>query len=278
MLLLRRTGLVKIHKDRHERRLAIGGHKGHDLILNRLDAATDLVTQAILNDLANLFGRCGNAELLELAGDLATNLLTAHLNKGGKMGQRDGLAAVLGGSNLGDNLRRNIAGGREAVRLLNQRARNNSAVLEHVLQVHQIAVVHMLGKVIRIVEMDQTLIMGIHDLLRQQHALGQVLGNLASHIVALNGVDGRVLVGVLLLDLFVIALDQRQNLVIGRVLLALQALNIAIDDVVAGNLVAVETHDLVLDQILDLLDRNGVARVLACLGDVLRRINHLAVG
>ena len=278
VLLLRRTGLVKIHKDCHERCLAIRGHKGHDLILNRLDAATDLVTQAILNDLANLFGRCGNAELLELAGDLATNLLTAHLNKGGKMGQRDGLAAVLGGSNLGDNLRRNIAGGREAVRLLNQRARNNSAVLEHVLQVHQIAVVHMLGKVIRIVEMDQTLIMGIHDLLRQQHALGQVLGNLASHIVALNGVDGRVLVGVLLLDLFVIALDQRQDLVIGRVLLALQALNIAIDDVVAGNLVAVETHDLVLDQILDLLDRNGVARVLACLGDVLRRINHLAVG
>ena len=60
--------------------------------------------------------------------------------------------------------------------------------------------------------------------------------------------------------------------------LALQALNIAIDDVVAGNLVAVETHDLVLDQILNLLDRNSVARVLACLGDVLRRVNHLAVG
>ena len=33
---------------------------------------------------------------------------------------------------------------------------------------------------------------------------------------------------VLLLDLFVIALDQRQDLVVGRVLLALQALNIAI--------------------------------------------------
>ena len=46
----------------------------------------------------------------------------------------------------------------------------------------------------------------------------------------------------------------------------------------ASDLVAVETHDLVLDQILNLLDRHGVARVLACLGDVLRRINHLAVG
>ena len=145
VLLLRRTGLVKIHEDRHERRLAVGGHKGHDLILNRLDAATDLVTQAVLNDLADLFGRCGNAELLELAGDLAANLLTAHLDERGKMGQRNRLATVLGGSNLGDDLRRDVAGGREAVRLLNQRTRDNSAVLEHVLQVHQIAVVHVLG-------------------------------------------------------------------------------------------------------------------------------------
>ena len=164
------------------------------------------------------------------------------------------------------------------MRLLDQRARNNSAVLEHVLQVHQIAVVHVLGKVIRIVEMDQALIMGIHDLLGQQHTLSQVLGNLAGHVVTLNGIDGRVLVGVLLLNLFVVALNQRQNLVVGRVLLALQALNIAIDDVMASDLVAVEAHDLVLDQILDLLDRHGVARVLACLGDVLCRVNHLAVG
>ena len=164
------------------------------------------------------------------------------------------------------------------MRLLNQRTRDNSAVLEHVLQVHQIAVVHVLGKVIRIVEMDQALIMGIHDLLGQQHTLSQVLGDLAGHVVTLNGIDGRILVGVLLLDLFVVALDQRQDLVIGRVLLALQALNIAIDDVMASDLVAVETHDLVLDQILNLLDRHGVARVLACLGDVLCRVNHLAVG
>ena len=278
VLLLGRTGLIEIHKDRHERRLAIGGHKGHDLILNRLDAATDLIAQTVLNDLANLLGRCRNTELLELASDLAANLLTAHLNKGGEMGQRNRLAAVLGGSNLGDNLRRDVAGSREAVRLLDQRARDNGAVLEHVLQVHQVAVVHVLSKVIRIMEVDQALIMGVHDLLGQQHALGQVLGNLAGHIVALNGVDGRVLVRVLLLDLFVIALDQRQNLVVGRVLLALQALDIAIDDVVAGDLVAVETHDLVLDQILDLLDRYGVAGILTCLSDVLCCVDHLAVG
>ena len=164
------------------------------------------------------------------------------------------------------------------MRLLNQRTRDNSTVLEHILQVHQVAVMHVLGKVVRIMEVNQTLIVSIHNLLGQQHTLGQVLGDLAGHVVTLNGIDGRVLVGVLLLDLFVVALDQRQDLVIGRVLLALQALNIAIDDVVAGNLIAVETHDLVLDQILNLLDRHGVTRVLACLGDVLCRVNHLAVG
>ena len=137
---------------------------------------------------------------------------------------------------------------------------------------------HVLGKVVRIMEVNQTLIVSIHNLLGQQHTLGQVLGDLAGHVVTLNGIDGRVLVGVLLLDLFVVALNQRQNLVVGRVLLALQALNIAIDDVMASDLVAVETHNLVLDQILNLLDRHGVARVLACLGDVLCRVNHLAVG
>ena len=194
------------------------------------------------------------------------------------MGQRNRLAAVLGGSNLGDNLRRDVAGSREAVRLLDQRARDNGAVLEHVLQVHQVAVMHVLGKVVGIVEVDQALIVRIHDLLGQQHTLSQVLGNLAGHIVTLDGIDGRVLVRVLLLDLFVVALDERQNLVIGRVLLALQALNIAIDDVVPGDLVAVEAHNLVLDQILDLLDRYGVAGLLTCLGDVLRRVDHLAVG
>ena len=278
VLLLGRTGLIEIHKDRHERRLAIRGHKGHDLILNRLDAATNLIAQAVLNDLTDLLGRRRDAKLLELAGNLATNLLTAHLDKRSQMGQRNRLTAVLGRCDLGDNLRRDIAGSREAVRLLDQRARDNGAVLEHILQVHQVAVVHVLGEVVRIVEVNQALVVGIHDLLGQQHALRQVLGDLAGHVVALNGVDGRVFVRVLLLDLFVVAFDQRQDLVVGRVLLALQALNIAINDVVASDLIAVETHDLVLDQILDLLDRYGVPGIFTCLGNVLCRVNHLTVG
>ena len=75
-----------------------------------------------------------------------------------------------------------------------------------------------------------------------------------------------------------VSVEEIQDLVIGRVLLTLQALNIAIDDVVASDLIAVETHNLVLDQILDLLDRYGVPGIFTCLGNVLRRVNHLTVG
>ena len=85
------------------------------------------------------------------------------------MGQADGLAAVLVGGHLGHDLGGDVAGGGEAVGLLDQGAGDNGAVLQHVLQVHQVAVVHMLGEIIGVVEMDDALLMGLHDILGQQH-------------------------------------------------------------------------------------------------------------
>ena len=123
------------------------------------------------------------------------------------MRERDGLTAVLRGGDLGDDLRGDVAGRREAVRLLDERARDDGAVLQHVVKIHKVAVVHVLREVIGIVKVDDSLVMGGDDVGGQQHALGQVLGDLTGHIVALHRVDSRVLVGVLLLDLFVIALD-----------------------------------------------------------------------
>ena len=68
---------------------------------------------------------------------------------------------------------------------------------------------------------------------RQEQAHGDVLGNLACHIVALHGVDRGVLVRVLLLGLLVVALDERQDLVVGGVGLALERLVVAVGDVLA---------------------------------------------
>ena len=44
------SGLAQVHKDGDERRLAVGGHQGDDLVLDRLYAALDLITQPVLDD------------------------------------------------------------------------------------------------------------------------------------------------------------------------------------------------------------------------------------
>ncbi len=55
----------------------------------------------------------------------------------------------------------------------------------------------------------------------EQHTHRQILADLTGHIVALDAVDGGVLVGVLLLDFLVVALDEGENLVVRRVVGAL---------------------------------------------------------
>ena len=88
------------------------------------------------------------------------------------MGQRKGLAAVLVAGNLGNDLCGYIAGRKKAVRLFDQCFTDNRAVLKHILQIDKVTVVLPLCKIIRIMEMDNALLMGSHDLLWQQHTAG----------------------------------------------------------------------------------------------------------
>ena len=100
------------------------------------------------------------------------DLLPGDLNEGGQMGQGNGLAAVLVGGHLGDDLGGDVAGGGEAVGLFDQGAGDDGAVLQHVLQIDQIAVVHVLGIIVHVVEVDDARLVGLHDVLGQQHAAG----------------------------------------------------------------------------------------------------------
>ena len=194
------------------------------------------------------------------------------------MGQADALAAVLVGGHLCNDLGGNVAGGGKAVGLFNIGAGDDGAVLQHILQIDQVAVVHVLGKVVGIVEVDQALLMGLDDLRVQQQAGGQVLGDLTGHVVALDTVHGGVLVGVLLLDLFVLALDQAQNALVGGVGLALEALDIAVGDIVAGNVVGLDVHQLVLHHILDLFHADSAVESLALVGHIRGDLGDLLPG
>ena len=266
---------TQVHEHRDERRLAVGGHEGDDLVLDGLHAALDLLAQAGFGDLGDLLLAGFDAELFHLGFDVAADLFAADVHKRREMGQADALAAVLVGRDLRNDLGGDVAGRGEGMGLFDQRAGDDGAVLQHVVQVDEVAVVHVLGKIVGVMEVDDALLVRLDDLGRQQHAHGQVLGDLARHIVALDRVDGGVLVGVLLLDLLVVAFDEGQDAVVGRVVGALEALHIAVGDVLARDLERAHIHDRVFDQVLNLLHVHGMAAALADALHFVRNVQDL---
>ena len=132
------------------------------------------------------------------------------------------------------------------------------------------AVVHVLRVVVHVVEVDDAFLVRLDDVCREKKARRDVLRDLARHVVALHGVDSRVLIGVLLLHVLVVALDQRQHLVVGRVGFTLEFLLVAVDDVALRNLPRAKLHQLRLDDVLNLLDVHRTIASRAHARDLLR--------
>ena len=159
------------------------------------------------------------------------------------------------------------------MRPLDERSGDDGAVFEHILKVHEVAVVHMLRVIVGVVEVDDALLVRLDDVLRQQDAVGDVAADLAGHVVTLRAVDDRVLVGVFLLGLLVVALDQAQDAVVGRVGAAHQTAGIAVGDVGLGDLERAMRHDLLFDHVLNFFHGGAAAELLTgelhALGDAL---------
>jgi hypothetical protein len=75
----------------------------------------------------------------------------------------------------------------------------------------------MLCKIIGIMEMDDSLLMSLCYIIGNKETTGDILADFACHIVALYADNGRVLVGILLLYLFVVALDKAEDLLVGSI-------------------------------------------------------------
>ena len=243
--------------------MSVGGQQRHHLILDGLHAAPDLLPQPLFGDGVDLILRHRHAHRVELVSDAGADLIPAHLHEGSQVGQGDGLPAVLVAGHLRHDLGGDVAGGGEAVGLLDERPGDDGAVLQHILQIHQIAVVHVLCVVIAVVEVDNALPVRLHNILRQQNALTEVAADFTGHIVPLGGVHHRVLVGVFLLCLLVVALDKAEDLVIGGVGFPHQRPGVAIGDVVLRHLERPVSHDVVLHHVLYLLHGGGAVHLLA---------------
>ena len=67
---------------------------------------------------------------------------------------------------------------------------------------------HVLGKIIGIMEMYDTLFVSFHDMFRQKETFCDILADLACHVVSLYAVDRRILVGILLNDFLVVTFQK----------------------------------------------------------------------
>ena len=80
--------------------------------------------------------------------------------------------------------------------------------------------------------MNDSLLMRLHNIRRQQKSLCDILADLTCHVVTLYAVDRRVFVGIFLFGLFVVAFDQRKDPGIRGVGFADQRALIAVLDIV----------------------------------------------
>ena len=91
---------------------------------------------------------------------------------------------------------------------LNKSLAYNRSILEHILKIDQITVMHVLCIVVRIMEMYYSLLIRLHNLSRKKKPSCDILAHLSCHVISLNTVYSRILVGVLLLNLFIIIFNQ----------------------------------------------------------------------
>ena len=254
--------LIQIHEHGHKRCLPVTGHKGNQLILYGLDSAPDLAFQAAIHDFFHDFRVQGISAGCPLLHNRAAYLLPADIHKRRQMGQGKCLPAVLIAGHLGHNLRGHIAGSKEAVRFFNHCLTDYRSVLKHVLQIDQVAVMLFLCIIIRIMEMNNPLFMGFHDLLRKQHTHGQVLAHLSCHIIPLCGIDHRIFIGILLIDSLVQMINQSKDSVVRGVGLAGQLPLIAVPHIFLGNFITAHLHDAGFHHILYVLHMGNMGHFL----------------
>ena len=257
--------LPEIEEQGDEGGLSVGGHQGVDLVLDGLYTGLQLIPDPVIHQ---TFKR----GLIHLSGalieDVLAELLAAAAQILAQMAHVHTLAAVLVGGHTGDDLGGDGTGHLEALGAFNELAIHYSAVVQHIADIDQAAVEDGLDKVVCVVEVDRSLVVGLGDVLGQQDAPGQVPAHLAGDIVPLGGGDHGVLVGVLLSQLFVLVAEQGEDGLVGGVGLAHQGPVIAVDDVGLGQVELVLRYKPLLHQILDVLHQHtGAFQILDAVND-----------
>ncbi len=164
-----------------------------------------------------------------------------------------GLASVLIAGHRGNDLGRHRTGYLKALGRLNHLAVDGGAVIQHVLDINEAAVEDRLDEIVRIMKMEDSVVMGHGDMLRQKHASGHISGDLPCDIVPLGGGQPGVLVGILLRQLLVLIADQLQYGLVRSIGFAQQTPLITVDNVFLGKGVLVAAYQVLFHNVLHML-------------------------
>ncbi len=135
---------------------------------------------------------------------------------------------------------------------------DNCSVLEHVFKVYEVAVVHVLSKIICIVEVDDSFVVSGCNVRVQQEAACNIFTYFAGHVVTLNANNSWILVRVLLLYLFIVFFEKRHNLFVSCVLFTHNLVAVTVCDIKLCNFICTVFHNTVFYQILNLFNVESV--------------------
>ena len=125
--------------------------------------------------------------------------------------------------------------------------------------------------------MDNALLVGFNDIGRQEQTVRDITADLACHIVTLDAVYNRVLVGIFLHNFLVVAFEKGEYAVVRGVCLTDERTGVTVSYIAARNVECALCHDLTLDHILNFLDRNGSSHLAALIFDIVGNVCDLTL-
>ena len=151
------------------------------------------------------------------------------------------------------------------MRLFDSSSAYNGSVLKHILKVYKVTVMHMLRKIVGIMEMDKSVFMSFYYIRGKKNTSCNILTYFTRHIVTLYGVYLRVLIGVFLLYFLVVTLNKTEYLVVCSVCSTDKATCVTVADITLCRFIRAILHNKCFYKFLYFFDRQSSVKAGACL-------------
>ena len=145
------------------------------------------------------------------------------------------------------------------MRLFNQCSVNHSAVLQHIIKVHEATVHNVLKEIILVMEMNDAMFVCVFNIFRKQKPVRNVAVYFASDIIALCRSNLWILVTIFLNYGFVTTIYDSKDFTVRCIAIPVELTFISVSDIDFGNVVIALLHQGHFDCVLNVLHSDCVS-------------------